>query len=169
MRRIAEEGASGDRGRADDVSAGAGQGGRDVVDVERAGQRSQAGDVAEIAGGARVRDDAVGDVRGKDDLRADDRVGISPRQVTAGRAGRRDVAQVRGVAEESAAVTEAALTTFPLAPVRVAATLLMLSALVSVPRPVMLPKLPAAIWALVMTPLAMWVARITCEPMMGLG
>ena len=46
-------------------------------------------------------------------------------------------------------MTEAALTTFPLAPVRVAATLLMLSALVSVPRPVMLPKLPAAIWAFV--------------------
>ena len=57
----------------------------------------------------------------------------------------------------------------PLAPVCVVATLLMLSALVSVPRPVMLPKLPAAIWALVMTPLAMCVARITCEPMIGLG
>ena len=66
-------------------------------------------------------------------------------------------------------MTEAALTTLPLAPVRVAATLLMLSALVSVPRPVMLPKLPAAIWALVMTPLAMCVARMTWEPMIGLG
>src|ERR1035437_9404913 len=66
-------------------------------------------------------------------------------------------------------VMEEALITLPLAPVSVAATLLMLRALVSVPRPVMLPKLPAAIWALVMTPLAMWVARMTCEPRIGFG